>query len=131
MKSQKEAVYEAVIDATNLQGYNQQAINYRNLVDNDPSLKKDIYRRVKDMFDAGETGFKSANAITNNPKSLDPYIRGLVNNWLRKDVRLNGGQLYTAKPQQEVQEVQQVQACECGAVHTSNPTFHSDWCPAG
>ena len=38
-----------------------------------------------------------ADAKYNTEELFTDYIRGLVDNWLRKDVRLNGGQPYVTK----------------------------------
>jgi hypothetical protein len=52
-----------------------------------------VHEAVFLMFKTGETTHKS------NPDdaALKKYIPGLVNNWLRKDKRLNGGVKYETK----------------------------------
>lgn len=53
----------------------------------------EVYSNVFMAFKTGET------VHTKNPDeaALRKYIPGLVNNWLRKDSRLNGGTKYTTK----------------------------------
>lgn len=55
--------------------------------------KEQVHDLVFNMFKEGITSHKS------NPDdaALLKYIPGLVNNWVRKDKRLNGGTQYTAK----------------------------------
>lgn len=57
------------------------------------SQKEQVHELVYSMFKEGLTVHKS------NPDdaALLKYIPGLVNNWVRKDKRLNGGVQYTAK----------------------------------
>jgi hypothetical protein len=52
-----------------------------------------VHELVLQMFQTGATTHKS------NPDdaALKKYIPGLVNNWLRKDKRLNGGTKYETK----------------------------------
>ena len=55
---------------------------------------------VCEAFEAGEVTFKDTDAnqakLTDS-KELKKYVVGLVNNWLRKDPMLNGGEKYVAK----------------------------------
>lgn len=52
-----------------------------------------IYERVFNMFQTGQVN----HSKNPTPEQLKKYIPGLVNNWLRKDKRLNGGTTYQAK----------------------------------
>jgi hypothetical protein len=55
--------------------------------------KEEVYARVFSMFKTGETTHKK------NPSDAEllKYIPGLVNNWVRKDKRLNGNTVYTPR----------------------------------
>ena len=61
----------------------------------EPSDKEldSIHEQVFSFFKSGQT------VHSKNPSDdqLKKYIPGLVNNWLRKDTRLNGGEKYVAK----------------------------------
>lgn len=52
-----------------------------------------VYSMVLDFFKSGQV----VHSKTSNEVELRKYIPGLVNNWLRKDPRLNGGIKYTPK----------------------------------
>ena len=61
-------------------------------------LRKDELERVhKLVFTAFKQGICEKKSGGQDDESLAKYIPGLVNNWLRKDTRLNGGTKYTAK----------------------------------
>lgn len=57
--------------------------------------------QLKEVEEAVFFAFKSGQCTKNSggqdDGSLKKYIPGLVNNWLRKDLRLNGGVKYQAK----------------------------------
>lgn len=59
------------------------------------TLSKDQKAEVKsilvEQFNNGEIELKSTQ------DDMGKYVNGLINNWLRKDKRLNGGVTYTAK----------------------------------
>lgn len=57
------------------------------------SEKSEVHELVFTMFKTGVTNHKG----NPNDEALKKYIPGLVNNWLRKDKRLNGGVEYVAK----------------------------------
>jgi hypothetical protein len=83
MMNQKTATYEAI----------------KSVIDFDDntsvSLTKDQKAKVKEIlvkqFNSGEIELKSGQ------DDLGKYVNGLINNWLRKDKRLNGGIVYQAK----------------------------------
>ena len=52
-----------------------------------------IHEEVFGFFTRGET----VHSKNPSPDELKKYIPGLVNNWLRKDLRLNGGTAYVTK----------------------------------
>lgn len=56
--------------------------------------KRAVHGKVFLAFKSGETVKSSGGQ---DDASLLKYIPGLVNNWVRKDLRLNGGVKYTAK----------------------------------
>lgn len=56
--------------------------------------KREVHDRV---FMAFKTGVTTKSSGGTDDASLLKYIPGLVNNWVRKDLRLNGGVKYTAK----------------------------------
>jgi hypothetical protein len=56
--------------------------------------KRTIYMSLLTMFRNGEVNKSSGG---NDDASLLKYIPGLVNNWVRKDPRMNGGTKYQPK----------------------------------
>ena len=56
---------------------------------------KEIHALVVDAFKTGQVELKDAS--TRNAEWIARYVPGLVNNWLRKDERLNGGGKYQPK----------------------------------
>ena len=55
---------------------------------------------VCEAFTEGEVAFKETDANElkmKDPTELKKYVVGLVNNWVRKDKNLNGGEVYMAK----------------------------------
>lgn len=55
--------------------------------------KKDIHETLIAMFLAGEVEYRG----TVDETTIRKYVPGLVNNWVRKDTRLNGGVKYVPK----------------------------------
>ena len=98
--SQVNAVYQAV---TNVLKENE--IEFRDGEVNVGSiLSKDMKTAVIGMLMNGfrEGLIELKDTESNKAKLADEgelrvYVRGLVDNWLRKDKRLNGGMTYTAK----------------------------------
>lgn len=83
--SQGEAVFQAVCEVLDWQIDGKVELS-------DTRLEA-VYSRVLMAFTSGET------VHSKNPSEaqLKKYIPGLVNNWLRKDKRLNGGVKYQPK----------------------------------
>jgi hypothetical protein len=86
MMNQKEAVYLAITEMFELSG------------DGPVELTRD---QKHDVINVLMTGFKAkrisyAGELPND-KDLRNYCSGLLNNWLRKDPRLNGGTKYQPK----------------------------------
>jgi hypothetical protein len=84
--TQGEAVYQAVCSVLENSELNEK-------VELNDSETKRVADLVFTMFKTGVCQHKG------NPsdEALRKYIPGLVNNWLRKDLRLNGGSKYQAK----------------------------------
>jgi hypothetical protein len=58
-----------------------------------------IYEMVADSIVRGETAFSDEAKLKYNTPELirSKYVPGMVSNWLRKDTRLNGGEVYVTK----------------------------------
>ena len=90
MKNQKEAVYSAVVSIINVDG-NTAVVTTEE--------RAQIIDIVAAGFEANEISMSEAacNKYLGNPTELRKYSSSLVNNWLRKDTRLNGGAKYVTK----------------------------------
>ena len=82
MLNQKEAVYTAI---TSLFGE-----DHENPLQLDTEERKQVVTEVITMFEAGTVSLS-------HPVEFKKYVPGLVNNWLRKDKRINGGETYRIK----------------------------------
>ena len=83
MKNQKTATYEAI----------QSVIDFTD--GTKVSLTKDQKAEVKAIL---VSGFENGEIELNSKQEdLGKYVNGLINNWLRKDKRLNGNVEYKAK----------------------------------
>jgi hypothetical protein len=85
--NQKEAVYKAITEVTGKVHSGEVAVQ---LDDNSKAKVKQILVE----------GFKSGNieiGIEKNEQQLKSYVNGLLDNWLRKDKRLNGNTKYEIK----------------------------------
>lgn len=85
--NQKDAVYEAVV--TVLGG------EIKGKVELKEAELKQVHQLVILSFLAGDVELK--NAEQRDETYIRKYVPGLVNNWLRKDKRLNGDVDYVAK----------------------------------
>lgn len=83
--SQGEAVFQAVNEVLDGEISGTVSLSKAQLTE--------VYSKVMLAFQSGQT------VHTKNPDeaALRKYIPGLVNNWLRKDSRLNGGTKYQTK----------------------------------
>lgn len=83
MKNQKEATYAAVKEVKDFEDGSK------------VTLTKDEKATVKEIlvegFEANEIELKSPQ------DDLNKYVNGLLNNWLRKDLRMNGNKEYETK----------------------------------
>lgn len=82
--TQGEAVFQAVCEV---------AGEFDGKVELNKAQLETVYSKVLAMFTSGQTSHSK------NPSEAEliKYIPGLVNNWMRKDTRLNGGSKYEAK----------------------------------
>lgn len=83
--TQGEAVYNAVVEVLGEKPTGR--------VELSDSQLKQVEERVILAFKNGET----VHSKNPDEAGLRKYVPGLVNNWLRKDLRLNGGTPYQAK----------------------------------
>lgn len=90
--TQGEAVFQAVLAVFGNDGKLNGAVPETKAWSEEQ--KRAVHGRVFLSFKTGETT-KSSGGQTD--ADLMKYIPGLVNNWVRKDLRLNGGVQYTAK----------------------------------
>lgn len=93
MINQKEAVFQAISEVFSLSG---QSIEPGSVVND--IITKDQKAQVNTFLCEGFRAGKIQLA-TEYPTDvgLKSYVSGLINNWLRKDTRLNGGVKYEAK----------------------------------
>jgi hypothetical protein len=93
--TQKEAVYSAV------QAFLQENDREHELDSALPiNLSKTDKQTVVSMVCAASDMMELSTEATtkfDTPQKLKTYVIGLVNNWLRKDTRLNGGSKYITK----------------------------------
>lgn len=90
MMSQKEAVYNAVKSLKSFDDGESVTLS--------KDEKANIVEIVCAAFDAGEAALSdNARAKFDTPEKLRSYTSGMVNNWMRKDTRLNGGSKYITK----------------------------------
>ena len=83
--NQKEAVFQAVTNVTGFNGDGQCVPS--------KEQKSSIYAVLIEGFKSGKIHLEREY----DEAGLKNYVVGLVNNWLRKDTRLNGGSKYQAK----------------------------------
>jgi hypothetical protein len=90
MKNQKEAVYSAVVSTTTVDN---------NTATPSKEERAQIVAIVAAGFEAGEVMMSESACVKylGNAVELKKYTSSLVNNWLRKDTRLNGGAKYVTK----------------------------------
>lgn len=97
--SQREAVFQAVKNA-----FAEAGIEFKEGMNCDAVMTEQMHKAVTaeliEGFTQGVTFLKetAANqAKLSNPAEMSKYVSGLKSNWLRKDVRLNGGVDYEPK----------------------------------
>lgn len=90
--TQGDVVFQAVVDVFGADGKLTEAVpETKTWTD---AQKREVHGKV---FIAFKTGVTTKASGGTDDASLLKYIPGLVNNWVRKDLRLNGGVKYTAK----------------------------------
>jgi hypothetical protein len=91
--NQKESVYSATIAVAQEDG-----ISFNNALEIQKTSKDKIVDLVTESIISGDTEFSAdARAKHVDTAAIRKYVVGLVNNWFRKDTRLNGGSKYVAK----------------------------------
>jgi hypothetical protein len=93
--SQKECVYNAVQAFLADSGREHELDNAQPI-----SLSKSDKQTVVGMVCAASDVMELSSEATikyNSPQKFKVYVIGLVNNWIRKDTRLNGGEKYQTK----------------------------------
>lgn len=97
--NQRESVYQATMNVLADTGINfddGQTPTAAELVTKD--MRKSILSIVTESIRSGETEFSAeATAKHDTVEKVRSYVSGLVNNWFRKDKRLNGSVKYEAK----------------------------------
>lgn len=97
--NQRESVYLSTMNVLADAGINfddGQSPTAQELVSKD--MRKSICMMVTQSICSGETEFSSeATAKHDTEAKVASYVSGLVNNWFRKDKRLNGGNKYETK----------------------------------
>ena len=83
--TQKEAVYQAVVNVTGFNGDGVCEIT--------PEQRKQVNAILFEGFKSGSIQIEELP----DDAALKGYVSGLQSNWLRKDTRLNGGMKYQAK----------------------------------
>lgn len=91
--NQKEATFACVIAAFshfNI-SFEPGKTNARSIIDGNKTMKETIVNSLVETFTTKEAPLESAQ------ENLKQYCVGLLNNWLRRDLRLNGGVKYEGK----------------------------------
>ncbi len=89
--SQKQSVFVAVCTVLNEQGINRK-------VELTKDQRKQVIEIVTESIVANETEFSAEAKVKYSTKDdVKGYVNGMVSNWLRKDLRLNGGSKYETK----------------------------------
>ena len=95
--NQKEAVFAATMSVLSENSINLEG-NIADVVTKE--IRHDICAIVSEGFAKGEIELRDTNSNrekVTDPKLMTNYVSGLVNNWHRKDKRLNGGMQYATK----------------------------------
>lgn len=92
MISQRQAVFTAVVSVLGLDN------DFNGLAEPTKEQRKSIIEMVTDGIQSGSVDFSDeAKAKYSTREKVSGYVNGMVSNWLRKDVRLNGGEKYVTK----------------------------------
>lgn len=91
--NQKESVFAATTAVCQEKG-----IDFTKATDLPKEVRSAVVDLVTQSIIDGDTEFSAdAHAKHTTPDAVRKYVVGLVNNWFRKDTRLNGGTKYEAK----------------------------------
>jgi len=97
--SQREAVFQAVKNA-----FAEAGIEFKEGMNCDSVMTEVMHKQVTaeltEGFIQGITSLEDTpanQAKLTNPAEMSKYVSGLKSNWLRKDIRLNGGVEYAPK----------------------------------
>jgi hypothetical protein len=90
MKTQKECVFGAIVQLFGFDG---------GVFKPTKEQLKEIYELVTDDLAAGNAAFSDDAKAKYSTRDLirKEYVPGMVSNWIRKDLRLNGGEKYETK----------------------------------
>ncbi len=98
-QTQRDAVYAATMSVLA-----DASITFEDGMDIDTVMSKDLRSSIQGIlvegFKSGTIHFEDTPSNQEklaSPAKLNQYVSGLVSNWFRKDVRLNGGEKYAAK----------------------------------
>jgi uncharacterized protein with PIN domain len=92
MMSQREAVYAAVVAVL---GREPKGEKVQDILTSDQL--KQVHAIVVQAFVDRKVELKDSATKPRTTEYITKYVPGLVNNWLRKDINLNGGAKYEAK----------------------------------
>jgi hypothetical protein len=92
-KNQKEATFVAIMAVISAHGITVQPGTSVSTV-----MSKELRSEVRDILCEGfKAGEIELDRDYDTDEALKNYVSGLVSNWIRKDVRLNGGTKYQPK----------------------------------
>lgn len=88
---QKDAVYDVIVSVFQKSGikFSPGVTDARQLLDK--NLRKEVVDKLVFQFERGIVPLSSPQ------KDMKEYVSGLLSNWLRKDLRLNGGVRHKVK----------------------------------
>ena len=96
---QRDAVYNAVTGVLSDEGIHfEDGMNVSELLTKE--LRSSVHTIVTEGFTSESIEFTDTpanQAKLADPSKLSSYVSGLISNWFRKDMRLNGSVMYTPK----------------------------------
>jgi hypothetical protein len=96
--NQKEATYTVVTGVLAEHGIDFEGGDASKLLTTE--MRTEVVALISELFREGKVDLSDTPANQHklqDQKEMSKYVVGLVNNWLRKDQRLNGGTKYQAK----------------------------------
>lgn len=91
--TQREAVFLAICNVLGMKEFDGAAVLTKDERSNVHAIVREGFRQGTIEFEATPS---NQEKLASDSK-LSAYVSGLISNWLRKDVRLNGGGKYVAK----------------------------------